>query len=115
MHLIPAILSSGGLFPRKAFHYYFFFTLVVSQKFMHRFPPKLSLSCLKILYPVKCNCLLTNGREISILVSDTKNLSNALSIKGFSNFNLFLRDFNLHVGGLLLPFLSFQIEMAKEK
>ena len=67
------------------------FTGMLSLTSMHRPPPKLSLSCLNILYPAKWNWLF--GQKLSIFVSDTKNISNALKTKGFSNSNLFLREF----------------------
>ena len=68
-----------------------YFTLMLSSKYMHRLPPKLSLSCLNILYPAKRNWLF--DKELLILVSDTKNLSNTLQMQGFSKSNLFLREF----------------------
>ena len=57
---------------------------------MHRYSLKLFLSCLNILYPAKRNLLFE--KDLLILVSDAKNVSNALHMKGFSNSNLFLRE-----------------------
>ena len=77
-------------------------TGILSLAFMNRPSPELSL------YPAKQNWLL--GKELLILVSDTKNISNVLKMKGFSNLNYF--EVNLYLGGLLLHFLDFQIKMT---
>ena len=67
------------------------FQAMISLTYMDRIPPELSLPCLDILYLAKPSLL--SGNELSILVSNTKNISNALYMKGFSNSNLFLRKF----------------------
>ena len=47
---------------------------------MHRPPTKLFLSCLNTLYPAKRNWLF--GKDLSVLVSDNKNISKALKPEG---------------------------------
>ena len=80
MHLLPTIFSNGGLFLEKVSLSSLWevscVTGILSLKYMYRPPPKLSLSCLNTLYSAKCNWLF--GKDLSIFVSDNKNISNAL-------------------------------------
>ena len=66
-----------------------YFTETLPLTCMHKSCAKLLLSGLGILYSAKHKWLF--WKELTILVSDAKNISNALWIKGFSNSNLFPR------------------------
>ena len=81
MRLLSTNFSNGGLFLEKKVSLsssceFSCFTGMLSLRYMYRPPPKLYLSCLNILYTAKRNWLF--GKELSILFSNTKNISNAL-------------------------------------
>ena len=78
MPLLLTILSNGGLFLEKEFHYLLCANLVVLQE-CFRWYTKTSSKAISIMskYP-KPSRMELFGKELLILVSENKNISNAL-------------------------------------
>ena len=65
------------------------FTEMISLTCMLRLPPQLFQSSLSIIYPAKQDW--QSRKELPNLISDTKDITNALTINVYGNSNLFLR------------------------